>query len=189
MPLPLFVIGASIFSGLALIDSYKKSLHKQDINRSINDFKQSDKIIGREPSELLPSAMSHVLMPGAIVCCHVYGAIEHTGIVIEDNLIVELHGDGLVKAVSEKRFLNNRSGSHLFIACDQQGVAFNYPVASNRACNEIFQFYDYNLLSQNCYSHTWFCLSGKREKITNFSEFNKKLFSLTAHKIHWDRVS
>ena len=46
----------------------------------------------------------------------------------------------------------------------------------------------YNLLECNCYAHTWYCIGGAKEKITDFDDFNEKLFTLTQQAIYWDKV-
>lgn len=186
MPLPIFLLGASVISGLIINEQHKKSLRQQDINRL--DYKVNKNIIGRMPSDILPSNKSIKMIPGTIVCCHVYGGFEHTGIVIDDELIIELHGSGLVKAVTPKRFLSNRSGENIFIACNKAGDAYSFTNAIKRAQEEVYKYYEYNLLECNCYAHTWYCIGGAKEKITDFDDFNEKLFTLTQQAIYWDKV-
>ena len=45
MPLPIFLLGASVISGLIINEQHKKSLRQQDINRL--DYKVNKNIIGR----------------------------------------------------------------------------------------------------------------------------------------------
>jgi hypothetical protein len=73
---------------------------------------------------------------GAIVCCGVGGILDHTGIWVGDNTIVELDGNGLIKAISVQRFTKKRSGKHNFIACDSTAK----PIASELAQQQIFQY-------------------------------------------------
>ena len=187
MPLPIFIIGASILGGLFINDQHKKHLKKQDIDRL--GYKTKNNIVARSPSDLLPSNKTHKMLPGTIVCCHVYGGFEHTDIVIDDNLIIELHGSGLVKAVSAKRFLASRSGENIFIACNKLGEAFIFNDAIERAHQEVYKYYDYHLFECNCYIHTLSCIIGKVEKLNSFEDFNTHLYKLTQEPIYWDRAT
>jgi len=186
MPLPIFLFGAGVIGGLFINEQHKKYLRKQDADRGV--YKKTNKAMARAPSDLVPSKKSHKMIPGAIVCCHVYGGFEHTGIVIEDDLIVELHGSGLVKAVSSRRFLSSRSGDNIFIACNQAGDAFSYSNAALKAQEEIYKFYEYNLFECNCYTHSWFCILGNDERIKSFDDLNQKLSDLNQEPIYWDKV-
>lgn len=187
MPLPIFIIGASIVGGLLINDQHKKYLKKQDSDRL--EYKTKNNIIARSPSDLLPSSKSQKMIPGTIVCCHVYGGFEHTGIVIDDNLIIELHGSGLVKAVSAKRFLSSRSGETIFIACNKVGEAFTFYDAIERAQQEAYKYYDYHIFECNCYTHTLSCIIGRIVKLNSFEDFNTQLYQLTQESIYWDRAT
>jgi len=187
MPLPIFLLGAGVLGGLFINEQHKKYLRKQDIDRL--GYKSKNEVIARSPSDLLPSSKAHKMIPGAVVCCHVYGGFEHTGIVIEDDLIIELHGSGLVKGVSAKRFLSSRSGENIFIACNKSGHAFTFCDAIPRAQQELYKYYDYSLFECNCYSHSWSCITGTVGKIKSFDDFNLNLYRLTQEEIYWDRVA
>jgi len=183
MPLPLLLVGAAVGSLLAH-DNHKNYLAAQDRDR----FLASKTNAGREPSEILPSPRTTVLVPGSLVCCEVYEAFIHTGVVVDDNTIVELHGSGLIRAVSKERFLQHRSGKNIFIACDHSGAPFIFDSIDQLASKDVFNFYEYNLLSSNCYRHTWRWLSGIDLAIESFSDFNGKLTSKLGAEIYWDVV-
>ena len=98
MALPLLLI-ASAFGGLYLSDQHKKALIQQDANRGLPlDTSTAKETIGRWPSDAYPSSLSVTPVPGSIVCCSVYQAFDHTGVIIDEDTIVELHGSGLVRA-------------------------------------------------------------------------------------------
>ncbi|MGB1299228.1 MAG: hypothetical protein ACPG8A_13175 [Psychrobium sp.] len=183
MPLPVLLAGAVVGAVLAH-DNQKSYLREIDYDR-YNPLKPDT---GREPSEVLPSAKKVEMVPGSIVCCEVYEAFIHTGVVIDDNTIVELHGSGLIRAVSKNRFLADRSGSHIFIACDRQAQPLVFSLMSESASQDIFNFYDYDLLKANCYRHTWRWLTGEDIAIERFKEFNKKLSQKAGGEIYWDVV-
>ena len=57
---------------------------------------------------------------GALMVCEIFHLFEHTGIYIGDGQIVELQGTGLIRSVSTGRFMQNRSGEELLVACDNR---------------------------------------------------------------------
>lgn len=183
MPLPVILAGAVVGAVFAH-DNQKSFLRSLDSDRR-NPLRPD---LGREPSEVLPSPKHVALVPGSIVCCEVYEAFIHTGVVIDDETIVELHGSGLIRAVSKKRFLADRSGSHIFAACDRQGIPLTFSRMMDSASQDIFNFYNYDLLKANCYRHTWRWLTGEDIAIERFTEFNKKLSQKTGSEIYWDVV-
>ena len=186
MALPLLLI-ASAFGGLYLSDQHKKALIQQDANRGLPlDTSTAKETIGRWPSDAYPSSLSVTPVPGSIVCCSVYQAFDHTGVVIDEDTIVELHGSGLVRAVSPKRFLSDRSGRHIFIACNQLAEPFVFSKAVWQGAQEVFNFYDYHVFKQNCYRHTWLCLTECDQQIDSFEGFNQLLSDTVQAPIYWD---
>lgn len=125
---------------------------------------------------------------GAVVCCEVYGVLDHTGIWVDDS-IVELNGNGLVRAISPGRFLAERSGDKIFVACDE----FDDPLVTHktheRAISHVYEYRDYDLLKNNCHRFVWEMVTGKdgyfRESMTSFSDFNQNLSVLHDSLISW----
>ena len=79
------------------------------------------------------------------MCCGVYNGFIHTGVVIDHNAILELHGSGLARAVSYKRFLANRSGANIFVASDALGHPLNTKLEVNRVSSELFAYHKYHI--------------------------------------------
>lgn len=183
MPLPLLLVGAAVGALLAH-DKQKDFLKAQDIARRNNQ-----QVAGREPSEILPSPIFSSMVIGSIVCCEVYEAFIHTAVVVDENTIVELHGSGLIRAVSKARFLNDRSGKHIFIACDSAGHPYTFSRIEESASADVFNLYDYDLFKGNCYRHTWRWLTGEDIVIESFGDFNKKLSNKLNKEIYWDVVN
>lgn len=183
MSLPLLLVGAAVGS-LFAHDKQKDFLKAQDNSRRHNNSPT-----GRDPSEILPSPLSSPMVVGAVVCCEVYEAFLHTAVVIDVNTIVELHGSGLIRAVSKDRFLRERSGKNIFIACDLRGKPHTFSDIESLASADIYNFYEYDLLKSNCYRHTWKWLCGEDASIENFSDFNHKLSCKLNEKIYWDVVN
>ena len=83
---------------------------------------------------------------GALVVCEIFHLFEHTGIYIGEGQIVELQGTGLVRSVSIPRFMDNRSGEELMVACDSSGKPIGNMAAAERAASQIFTYQTYDLL-------------------------------------------
>lgn len=168
MALPLIGVGA------ALLAAYAGTKISQSMQ------KQSG-VVGAFPGE---RKMSVAPVNGAIVVCGVYNVLEHSGIWC-DGEIIELNGNGLVRPVSANRFLQNRSGDTIFIAADDYGRPMGDEATMQRAVAQIYQYYDYHLLSCNCHHFTWHCVSGDDESLTLFSELNHALSHYFEQAIHW----
>ena len=115
----------------------------------------------------LPGESSKRIAPrnGAIVTCGIYGVLDHTGVWVNGN-IYELSGKGLIRSVSPERFLHNRTGKKIYVACDEHYM----PLAADD-------------VSQRCIVAEM--LTGERTKITSFSELNEALSSLFLTSINW----
>lgn len=188
MPLPLLWIGGAALGAVLLADEREK---RQSIERQ-RALGLSPKKHGK-PLQLAPSLWQSSLhkvapVPGCIVCCHVYGVIEHTGIWIEPDVIIELHGSGLVRAVSEKRFLAGRTGRKIYLACDAKHQPLSAPHSINRATQSMFQYRNYSVLDNNCHRFVWWCVSGKDAVIETFSDFNHVIGAHFNQGIYWDEM-
>ena len=99
-------------------------------------------------------------------------AFEHTGIYLGDGHVVELHGDGCVKAVSLTCFINGkpggtlpvRNGTRIFAACDART---RHPLAAARtlktareALADAGSWKGYDFASINCHLFTAACVCG-----------------------------
>lgn len=172
MPLPLVWIGA----GLAAIAAG---------NHLVKEQQKSAGIVGHHPGD------SHVRVEpknGSIVCCGVYEVLDHSGIWV-DGRIVELNGNGLIRAVSPARFLDDRSGEKMFVACDETFSPLFDEVAAERAASQVFQYSDYHVLNNNCHRFVRSCLTGDNKRITAFTELNEILSEHFAAAIHWQPAS
>lgn len=193
MPLPLLLLGAATVVGAAVTVGHlnQKHQHKErlrmgrdDIDPHVGDKNGAEKL----PSEVLTSDILVKPVPGSIVCCSVFSAFDHTGIWLDEDTIVELHGSGLIKAVSHKRFLHNRSGNAIFVACDSKGTPLIVEGTPQRTAAEVFSYREYDLLKNNCYRFSWYCVSGEEKQLGSFSDFNNVLAKHHGKKIYWDRA-
>ena len=125
---------------------------------------------------------------GAVVSCGIYGVFDHTGIWVDGN-IIELKGNGLIRGVSSQRFLQNRSGEFIYVACDHNNNPLVAEQAAQRAIEQLFQYSHYDVFKNNCHKFVWQCLSGQQQSLTRFSDLNQKMATLFNCDIHWQRAS
>ncbi|QYJ80084.1 lecithin retinol acyltransferase family protein [Shewanella acanthi] len=202
MPLPLLYLGGAALGALVLADERDKRKlleHDRLLGRAPKTVNANTALIAA-PSQWQKGFKTVSPIPGAIVCCYVFGVIEHTGIWLDDDCIVELHGSGLIRAVSVKRFLAGRTGSQIFIACNHrhqplvaEDIAKTFGVSTDesvieRAGRAIYQYRDYDLFDNNCHRFVWFCLTGDEESIKGFMALNQKLAGLFKQGIYWDEI-
>lgn len=193
MPLPLIWIGVAAF-GIATINELDAKRKRQDSQRDHdNDVtprgttNKHDSGIAKYPKEEFSNEKPAIVRPGALVCCGLGGMLEHTGILIDDDTIVELHGSGLIKAISPRRFLEERSGREIFVACDSKGEAIADDLICQRATQKIYGFQDYDIIKNNCHRFVWYCISGIDQPLTTFHQLNKRLSKRFDRKIYWDK--
>jgi len=188
MALPL--IAAGIALGAAVLhESNKKHYKNLEKYRKFSDLNDIDRNkVAKAPSDRY--CRSHLVepRPGSLVCCEVYNFLDHTGIWIDEDTIIELSNSGLVKAVSASRFLSERSGKNIFVACDKNHTPIVIDGCADRAVAQIFSYREYDLVENNCHRFVHYCLTGRDIKISRFASLNEKLLNLVDHSIFWDRV-
>jgi hypothetical protein len=192
MALPILWLGAAAISVLAvngLADDRKKQQRSRRHSRYAENFsmlKQHESPIAAYPTDLLNTEEKVIPEIGSVVCCGIGGVLEHTGIWVGDNTIIELDGNGLIKPISIQRFTKERSGNKMFIACDSTARPIACEVAASRALNNIFNCLDYHIIDNNCHQFIWQCFKPKDNNLTTFKELNTRLAILFDRKIYWD---
>lgn len=159
MPIPLIWLGAgaaAVYTGLKYADQ-------------------------QERYSCLPSV---VPLDGSLVSCGIFGLFEHSGIWLDGN-IIELKGNGLIRAISPARFLHKRSGQTIALACDPMAQPLVAEHAVTRAVAQLFQYSEYDLLANNCHRFVWNCVSGKNEALTHFSDLNRRLEQYFNCPVNW----
>lgn len=193
MALPLLWIGAAALSALTvkeLADDRKKQQkqrYRSAKAQTLADLDRHESPVAVYPSDVFRSYQLSEPQIGSVVCCGIGGVLEHTGIWVGDDTIVELDGNGLIKAVSSARFTTERSGEKIFIACDSRGQALASEGAAQRAIKQIFQYQDYHLLDNNCHHFIWQCFQPNDLSLTTFKSLNVRLAQLFDRKIYWDQ--
>lgn len=171
MPAPLLWLGAACISLYAS-------------NKANNEYMRRKGIV-----QTMPGDTDFAVEPknGAIVRCGIYGVLDHTGIWVDGN-IYELSGQGLVRCLSPERFLGDRSGSRIYVACSDYGEALHHFSAVKTLKSKLFTLQDYHLLNQNCHKFVAETLTNHEVDITSFSELNSFLHDFFQTTIHWHPI-
>jgi len=192
MPLPLLWLGAAAVSALAVkgLADDRKTQQRQRKKyykvQTLADLNRHESPIAIYPSDVLTTEQKVKPKVGAVVCCGVGGLLDHTGIWVDDNTIVELDGEGLIKPISVKRFTKERSGKQIFIACDSQAQPLASDLAAQKALSQLFQLRDYHMIENNCHQFIWQCFKNDKDNISTFKELNLHLAQYFDRKIYWD---
>ena len=193
MPLPLLWLGAAAVSAFAVKSAAddRKAQQKQRGRyrkvQSLIDLERHESPIAIYPSDYFSTEQRVKPQIGAIVCCGIGGVLDHTGIWVGEDTIIELDGNGLIKPVSAQRFTDTRTGKGIFIACDSLGVPLASEMAAHRAVAQIFQVRDYHLLDNNCHQFIWECFQTDSKKITTFKALSLNVADLFDRVVYWDR--
>lgn len=131
---------------------------------------------------LITSLVDHIrenVIPkrGSILHCSLYG-VEHTGIYLENNRIVDLSGDGSIRLKKPEEFIAGTSALAIYVACTDTTPLYRSIIA-DRAEKMIGSRKDYHLLMDNCHRFTGYCVTGEdKERLVNtFSELQMKITS------------
>ncbi|MFT5635932.1 MAG: hypothetical protein ACI89T_001387 [Cognaticolwellia sp.] len=193
MPLPLLWLGAAAVSALAvkgLADDRKyqqRSRVKSYRTKTLTDLEQYESPIATYPTDMFFTEQQIKPIVGAIVCCGIGGVLEHSGIWIGDNTIIEVDGNGLVKAVSAQRFTHTRSGKGIFIACDSLGTPLASELAAQKAIAQLYQVIDYHLFDNNCHQFISQCFKSDAKTITTFKALSLNIAQFFDRVIYWDK--
>lgn len=190
MALPLLWLGGAVLGAILLADEREKR-HQLELNRRKGSAPKNlaeGKVASLSPSTWQTGGRKVKPQPGAIICCFVYGFIEHTGIWLDEHTLIELHGSGLVRAVSTKRFLAGRTGSKIFVACSHDHQVLIEPAMLEKAEQAIFTYREYDLFDNNCHRFVWSCLSGNEESLPSFNDLNKRLALHFSQSLYWDEA-
>lgn len=172
MPAPLLWLGAAclgLYASNKASDAYLKSTNAV---------------------RCLPGESSKRVTPrnGSVVTCGIYSVLDHTGVWVNGN-IYELSGSGLIRTVSPERFLDNRSGDKIYVACDDTYFPLASPEVAKRCTQNLYELRDYHLFENNCHQFVLEMLTGEKGKITSFSELNEALSALFLTSINWHEAN
>lgn len=123
-----------------------------------------EEAIGSLSSSLVDNVFKDKVTPieGSIVHCSLYG-VEHTGIYIDNESIIELLGTGEIRSTNPASFIDGTNSISIYVACDDTRP-IGSKIVANRASAYIGKSRDYHLLYDNCHQFTGGCVTG------NFSD-------------------
>ncbi|MFT5757372.1 MAG: hypothetical protein ACI9LM_002101 [Alteromonadaceae bacterium] len=192
MALPLLWLGAAAISALTVkgLSDDRKTQQKQRKHfykpQTLADLSEHESVIATYPTDLFDTEALVKPVVGAIVCCAIGGILEHTGIWVDDDTIIEMDGQGLIKPISSRRFTAERSGGKIFIACDSNARPLFSDVAAQRALEQIFLCQHYDMINNNCHQFLWQCFNPHDTSLTTFKELNQRIAHHFDRKIYWD---
>lgn len=125
---------------------------------------------------------------GSIVCCEIYNLLDHSAIWIDEQTIIELSNSGIVRAVGVERFLDGRSGDHIFVATDQNGNPLIFEEAAHKAISKLFTYRKYDVIESNCHKFVAEMVSSREIELTRFSSLSEFLATEKKCKLYWDRA-
>lgn len=173
MPIPLLWAGAAITAAWAGNELAKEFSSKEG---NIRVFPGDSKHLNARP------------VNGSVVCCGIYSVLVHTGIWI-DGEIIELAGNGLLRAVSADRFLANRTGDKIYLACDaSQQPLFSEQLLDN-AVGRLYTYENYDLIENNCHNFIGSCLAPGAKTLTRFGQLNELLSSHFSTPTYWHEAN
>ena len=188
MALPLIAAGLALGAAI-LHESNKKHYKNLEIDRNNRDGEQDYKPdLVKSPSDIYNRGFSVKPLAGSIVCCEVYNFLDHTGIWIDEFTIIELSNSGLIKSVSADRFLQERSGQNIFVACDNNHQPIVIPGAQKRALENVYSYREYDVIENNCHRFVNYCLTGFNDELSRFTTLNKQIAKLSGKHVYWDKV-
>ena len=192
MALPLLWLGAAALSAMAVkgLADDRKQMQKQRGNsyraKTLLELDEYESPVACYPSDLFSFEEKVKPNIGSIVCCGIGGVLDHSGIWIGENTIVELAGNGLVKAVSSERFIEERSGKHIFVACDSTAFALGNDNVAENAIAQIYQYKDYHLIKNNCHQFIWDCFANNDKQLTTLKSLSIAIAHYHNRVIYWD---
>jgi hypothetical protein len=128
-----------------------------------------------------PSEKKIVNKYGCVVRCSLYKGIDHTGILVDDNKIVEISADGIIELVDYNKFLEDTLSQKIYVATDKEtGEILGSESIKQFALEKVNEKFKYNLLINNCHNFSYSCLMQK----INTEFFNKiKTFEMLCKNI------
>ena len=103
---------------------------------------------------------------GSVLYCDMgFGTMEHSGIYIGDNLIVQFTKSGDVEYASPREFVEGTTAISIYVSCIDENP-IGYEKAADRAEEAVTSTRDYSLLADNCHIFCSECLTGRSNSDT-----------------------
>ena len=122
--------------------------------------------------------------PGSVVQCSLLLFVDHSGVFVSRDKIVEVENDGgnkNIHCVDADDFLNSsivRTGVCIYVACDRKtGVVLGTRSVADNARGAVGRGGEYCPVSDNCHQFTSGCITGQFENVDNLFTFLERTIS------------
>ena len=98
---------------------------------------------------------------GSVLYCDMaFGNMDHSGIYVGNNQIVQLGKSGYIKCVSPREFIRGTTAISIYVSCIDESAVGDERAAD---CAEalVGSMRDYSLLTNNCHTFCSECLTGQ----------------------------
>lgn len=116
---------------------------------------------------------------GSLLYCELgFGTMEHSGIYVGNNKVIDLDGKGNIKRVNFKEFTSHITtvDTEIWVPCDSDDNPIGLSYAANRAVEMLGETRNYNLILDNCHQFSSGCITGDFENADNFLWMVKDTF-------------
>lgn len=115
-------------------------------------FKRTQAVVDRYCRDRVKPRRGSILY-----CC--MGLVEHTGIYVGDNRIVNMSGDGLIESTTPHGFVEGKAAplGNIYVSC-QDDHAVGTEAVAQLAEAAVGESVDYKVLSRNCHRFVVACL-------------------------------
>lgn len=161
----------------------------------VNDVQEAkDNLFHGELPEVLDNSKLRegtIPIHGSVVYCELgAGLMDHSGIYVGGNQIIDLGGKGNIKRVSCQQFTAHVTtvDTAIWVPCDRDGQPVGLSDAAWRAEEMVGEKRNYNLILDNCHQFSSGCVTGNFENADNFLWMLKDTFAKRyGEKINWKR--
>ena len=134
----------------------------------------------------LPAVSSVSPVPGSVVYTDLIpNYMQHSGIYVGDNRIVELNSEGNICLVTPGQFVSGGLGLRIRVS-SSKGQAVGSSSVAERALTQVGKRVDYHLLLNNCHKFTSGCLTGIFNNPNNLLRMLKLSASINLGATDWD---
>ena len=103
---------------------------------------------------------------GSVLYCDMaFGNMDHSGIYVGRNLIVQLGRSGDIEYVSPREFIEGTTAISIYVSCIDES-AVGYERVADRAEASVGSTRDYSFLTNNCHIFCSECLTGQSNSDT-----------------------
>ena len=158
------------------------------VKKKITSYVDRHTPIGSLKQSIVDNFIREKVIPirGSILHCSLFG-VEHTGVYIGNNQIVELLGTGEIRIATPEMFIGRTNAISIYVACNGTQPLGGWDIAE-RAKSMTNSTRIYHLLKDNCHQFAVGCINGDFENSRNYFallEYSIKENMNAGHPIEW----